>query len=144
VETLGQPGGLSHRSTVRGWAARLCENTAMKRARKWSADNRAGEGHAAEPGGPLRRRRALRQLDSLALDPEREPSPAAATAHVRVIGEPADMRVVAPAGTDRVPGENGSAPEEVPVEGRPAGHRVHAVPIDQPFGAPSRSVVRDS
>ncbi|MGA2305440.1 MAG: hypothetical protein ABSH29_14720 [Acidimicrobiales bacterium] len=116
----------------------------MKRARKWSADNRAGEGHAAEPGGPLRRRRALRQLDSLALDPDREPSPAAATAHVRVIGEPGVLRVVARTGTDSVPRESGSAPGEPGVEGHPAGSRVHAVPIDQPFGAPSRSVVPEN
>jgi hypothetical protein len=115
----------------------------MKRARKWSADNRAGEGHAAEPGGPLRRRRALRQLDSLALDPEREPSPAAATAHVRVIGEPAVPRVAARNDTDAVPRESGSAPGEPGEEGHPAAHGVHAVPIDQPVGGPSRSVATD-
>jgi hypothetical protein len=111
----------------------------MKRARKWSADNRAGEGHPAEPGGPLRRRRALRQLDSLALDPEREPSPAAATAHVRVIGEPAVPRVAARNGTDAVQSQSRTAPEQPGLEGQPAGSGVHAVPIDQPVGAPSRS-----
>jgi hypothetical protein len=116
----------------------------MKRARKWSADKRAGEGHAGEPGGPLRRRRALRQLDSLALDPEREPSPAVATAHVRVIGESGDRRVRPRADTDRSPGESGSAPGESGVGGRPARHRVHAVPIDQPFGAPSRAGAPES
>jgi hypothetical protein len=115
----------------------------MKRARKWSADKRAGEGHAAEPGGPLRRRRALRQLDILAQDPEREPSPAAATAHVRVIGDPVVPRVAAPNATDRIPRRGGSAGEGPVVEGDGAGSRVHAVPIDQPLAAPSRSVVTD-
>jgi hypothetical protein len=113
----------------------------MKRARKWSADNRAGEGRSGEPGGPLRRRRALRQLDSLALDPERELSPAAA--HVRVIGESGHLRPVSRSGTDRGPGESGWAPEEPAEEGRPTGSRVHAVPIDQPFVAPPRSVAPD-
>jgi hypothetical protein len=110
----------------------------MKRTRKWSADNRAGEGHPAEPGGPLRRRRALRKLDSLALDRGRdrdrsrglERSPAAATAHVRVLGEPGELRVAARTGTDSVPRGSGSAP------GEPG---VHAVPVDdQPFGASGR------
>jgi hypothetical protein len=121
----------------------------MKRARKWSADNKAGERHAGEPDGPLRRRKALRHLDSLALDPEREPSPAAATAHVRVIGEPDGVpggpRVVPPATAGRV----GEA-EEVPgpggqeSEGRQHGHRVQAVPIDQPFPDPPRSTVPEN
>jgi hypothetical protein len=118
----------------------------MKRARKWSADTRAGEGPVGEPGGPLRRRRALRRIDNLALDPERDPNPAAAVAHVRVIGEtegveggprvvprPASGRspeVADPAGT--AAGQDG--------EGRPPAHRVHAVPIDQPFQDSSRSV----
>jgi hypothetical protein len=115
----------------------------MKRARKWSADNRAGEGHAAEPGGPLRRRRALRQLDSLALDPEREPSPAAATAHVRVIGEPAVPRVAVRNSTHAARGQSDTAADEPGVEGRPAGSGVRAAPIDQPVGAPSRSVATD-
>jgi hypothetical protein len=123
----------------------------MKRARKWSAEKRAGEGRAAEPGGPLRRRRALRQLDVLALDPERELSPSAA--HVRVLGEPAVPRVAAQNGTDSVPAKRGSGREErgsageepgaVGAVGDPAERRVHAVPIDQPFDAPSRSVVTD-
>jgi hypothetical protein len=103
----------------------------MKRTRKWSADNRAGEGHPAEPGGPLRRRRALRKLDSLALDRGRglEPSPVAATAHVRVLGEPGELRVAVRTDTDPVPRGSGSAP------GEPG---VHAVPVDQPFGASGR------
>jgi hypothetical protein len=123
----------------------------MKRARKWSADKRAGEGRAAEPGGPLRRRRALRQLDVLALDPERELSPSAA--HVRVIGEPAVPRVAARSGTDSVPLQRGPAREErgsareefgtVEAIADPAERRVHAVPIDQPFDVPSRSVATD-
>jgi hypothetical protein len=115
----------------------------MKRARKWSAEKRAGEGHAAEPGGPLRRRRALRRLDILAPDPEREPSPAAATAHVRVIGGPAVPRVATANDADSVPREGSSAGEEPTVEGDAAGRRVHAVPIDQPFVAPLRSVATD-
>ena len=114
----------------------------MKRARKWSADNREAERHPAESGGPFRRRKALRQLDSLALDPERELSPAVAAAHVRVIGEPGVPRVVAPAGTGSVPRESGSA-GETEREGHPAWSRVQPVPIDQPFGAPSRSVAPD-
>jgi hypothetical protein len=123
----------------------------MKRARKWTADQRAGEGRAAEPGGPLRRRRALRQLDVLALDPERELSPSAA--HVRVIGGPAVPRVAAQNGTDSVPRERGSPREEFGsvreefgefgAVGDPAERRVHAVPIDQPFDAPSPSVATD-
>jgi hypothetical protein len=114
----------------------------MKRARKWSADNRAGERHAGEPDGPLRRRKALRHLDSLALDPEREPSPAAATAHVRVIGEPGGVpggpRAVPRPATGRVPeAEDVSGPGGRDGDGRPHGHRVQAVPIDQPFPDPS-------
>ena len=105
----------------------------MKRARKWSADKRAAEGRAAEPGGPLRRRRALRQLDILALDPARELSPSAA--HVRVIGGPAVPRVAARNGTEPVP-----QPGAV---GDPAERRVHAVPIGQLLDAPSRSVTTD-
>lgn len=113
----------------------------MKRARKWSADSRAGEGQAGAPGGPLRRRRALRHLDSLALDPERAPSPAAATAHVRVIGEPGnplgEPNVVPRAPTGPVlKAENAPGPMEPGVEAEPVMHRVHAVPIDQPFDAP--------
>jgi hypothetical protein len=115
----------------------------MKRARKWSAEKSAGEGRAAEQGGPLRRRRALRQLDVLALDPERELSPSVAIAHVRVIGEPAVPRVAAHNGTDSVRRESGSAREESGADGDPAGRRVHAVPIDQPFDASSRSVATD-
>ena len=113
----------------------------MKRARKWSADNRAGESRPGEPVGPLRRRRALRQLDSLALDPERELSPAAA--HVRVIGESGNLRPVPRDGTERGPGERGWSREEPAVEGRPSENRVHAVPIDQPLTAPSPSVAPD-
>ncbi len=119
----------------------------MKRARKWSADTRAGEVHPGEPGGPLRRRKALRHLDSLALDPEREPSPAAAVAHVRVIGDPEDvaggLRPRAVAGrvpeVDDVPG-----PAAQDSDGRPPAHRVHAVPIDQPFGDSPRSAAQEN
>jgi hypothetical protein len=115
----------------------------MKRARKWSADNREAERHPAESGGPFRRRTALRQLDGLALDRERELSPAVAAAHVRVIGEPGVPRVVAPAGTGSVPRESGSA-GETEREAHPAWNRVQPVPIDQPFGASPRSVAPDS
>jgi hypothetical protein len=131
----------------------------MKRARKWSADNKV-ERHAGEPGGPLRRRKALRHLDSLALDPERELSPAAA--HVRVIGGPGSVQdgsdgreepeasvgprvVAAPASTGRVPEAADAAGAGTPdAEERPQAQRVHAVPIDQPFSDPSRSVAPDN
>jgi hypothetical protein len=121
----------------------------MKRARKWSADNRAGEGHAGAPVGPLRRRRALRHLDSLALDPEREASPAAATAHVRVIGEPGNPlggpNVVPRAPTGRVlKVENAPDPTEPGVAAEPVRRRVHAVPIDQPFDTASRSAAPEN
>ena len=116
----------------------------MKRTRKWSADNRAGEGHPAEPGGPLRRRRALRKLDSLALDPERELNPAAATAHVRVLGEPEGVtggpRVVPRRTSGQITeAEDESVPEGRDGERRLHGHRVLAVPIDQPFSDSSGS-----
>ena len=116
----------------------------MKRARKWSADNRAGEVQAGAPGGPLRRRRALRHLDSLALDPERAPSPVAATAHVRVIGEPGnplgEPNMVPRPPTGRVlRAENAPGTIDPGVEAEPVRQRVHAVPIDQPFDAPSGS-----
>jgi hypothetical protein len=117
----------------------------MKRARKWSADNKPAERHADEQSGPLRRRKALRRLDSLALDPERELNPAAAVAHVRVLGEPDGVpggpRVV-PRGTTGLISEadNVRGPAGQGEEGRLHGHRVQAVPIDQPFGDPSRSV----
>jgi hypothetical protein len=147
VETVGHPGYLSHPPTVRGCAGALCENRGMKRARKWSADSKAGERPAGEPDGPLRRRKALRHLDSLALDPEREPSPAAATAHVRVIGEaggvPGGPRVV-PRGTAARVTEDDEADPGEPAARRLHGHRVQAVPIDQPFPDPPGSAAPES
>jgi hypothetical protein len=122
----------------------------MKRARKWSADNRAGERRVDESERPLRRRKALRHLDSLALDPEREPSPGAAVAHVRVIGEPDGVpggpRVVPRAPTGALPQSEGtSASEGKDGEGgRLHGHRVQAVPIDQPFPDPPGSGTPES
>ena len=140
---------MRHPATVRGRGPALCENRGMKRARKWSAENKAGERHGDEPGGPLRRRKALRHLDSLALDPERELNPAAATAHVRVLGESDG----APGGPRPVPrrtpgrdfeGGDVAVPAGHDVEGRLPGHRVQAVPIDQPFRDPSRPVTPES
>jgi hypothetical protein len=113
----------------------------MKRARKWTADKQAGEGRAADPGGPIRRRRALRQLDILALDPARELSPSAA--HVRVIGGPAVPRVAARNGTGSVLRERGPARDEFGAVGHPAERRLHAVPTRQPLDAPSPSVATD-
>jgi hypothetical protein len=110
----------------------------MKSARKWSADTRAGEVPVGESGGPLRRRRALRRLDSLALDPERDPNPAPAVAHVRVIGETGGVEG-GPRVVPRPPTGRALEVDDVPrpgasdEDGRPPAHRVHAVPIDQPF-----------
>jgi hypothetical protein len=121
----------------------------MKRARKWSADNKPVERHADEQSGPLRRRKALRHLDSLALDPERELNPAAAVAHVRVLGEPDGVsggpRVV-PRGTSGLVAqdEDGQGPGGQDAENRLHGHRVQAVPIDQPFGDPSHSTTSEN
>jgi hypothetical protein len=109
----------------------------MKRGQRWSAAKKADEGHPGSEGGPLRRRRALRHLDSLALDPGREPNPAAATAHVRVIGEGGDANSrpsVVPRQGNRLHG--GAAPtEDRADEVREGGPRVQAVPIDQPIRA---------
>jgi hypothetical protein len=149
VEAVGHPGTLSHPPTVRGCGAGLCENRGMKRARKWSADSKGGERPAGEPDGPLRRRKALRHLDSLALDPEREPSPAAAIAHVRVIGEPGGVpggpRVVPRGTSERVTQDDDDAgPGEQATAKRLHGHRVQAVPIDQPFADPPGSAAPES
>jgi hypothetical protein len=121
----------------------------MKRARKWSADNKTGERHVDEQGGPLRRRKALRHLDSLAQDPERELNPAAAVAHVRVLGDPDGVaggpRVVPRQTTGLISAvEDREGPRGQDGEGRIHGHRVQAVPIDQPFADPSRSVTPEN
>lgn len=128
----------------------------MKRGQRWSAAKKADDSQPGSEGGPLRRRRDLRHLDSLALDPGRELNPATATAHVRVIGDSADSANSAgsansansagpegrpnlvPRRGDRVPG--GAPPSEDRDDERPApGTRVQAVPIDQPLGAESAS-----
>ena len=60
----------------------------MKRQRRRSAANTATQSNAASNDGPLGRRRTLRHLHSLAQETAHEPSPTAATAHVRVLDEP--------------------------------------------------------
>jgi hypothetical protein len=113
----------------------------MKRGQRWSAAKKADDGQPGSEGGPLRRRRDLRHLDSLALDPERELNPATATAHVRVIGESAGPE----GGPNLVPRQGnlvhgGASPsEEHDDEGHASASRVQAVPIDQPLGAESAS-----
>jgi hypothetical protein len=109
----------------------------MKRGQRWSAAKKGGDSHLDSDGGPLRRRKALRHLDSLALDPQRDLSPAAA--HVRVLGElggPTDgpSPVLRPAHQ-----ANGDAPltADAADEARQAhevGARVQPVPIEQPLG----------
>jgi hypothetical protein len=79
------------------------------------------------PGGPLRRRRAKRQLEQLAEASEREVSPGAAKGHVRVIEDQTAVR-------DRESEEQEpDAPAEQSVECRPRGFHVRPVPIDEPF-----------
>jgi hypothetical protein len=109
----------------------------MKRQARWSVPKKE-ERQSASEGGPLRRRRALRHLDSLALDPGRELNPAAAVPHVRVLGEsgpshdrPVGAPVVARRITlDRAPATEGDEPDTTV---RVPEHRLHAVPIDQPL-----------
>jgi len=79
-------------------------------------------------GGPLRRRREKRQLEHLASSSDREVTPRAATAHVRVIEEKAD---VGP--SDLTKQEPDPSIEDAP-QPRTGGFHVRAVPIDQPFG----------
>ncbi len=82
----------------------------------------------ASRGGPLRRRREKRQLERLAGETKREPSPLAGRAHFSVIEEP-DAKV-----SDRTAqGVTPEHPDEPLKEGHPGGFHVHAVPIDQPF-----------
>jgi hypothetical protein len=95
-------------------------------------------------GGPFRRRRAWRHLDSLAHAPEREPRPGAAAAHVRLITETGTSRPVRdaePKAASGVAAEDAAsfaATEPAGAVG-PADQRVHAVPIDQPFASSSAS-----
>ena len=81
------------------------------------------------PGGPLRRRRERRQLQRLAEEARREPSPIVPRAHVSLIEDEIALK-------DREP--DGQAPHPHPPpepldEGGPRGFHVHAVPIEQPF-----------
>lgn len=79
------------------------------------------------PGGPLRRRREKRQLQQLAAETRREPSPIAPRAHVSVIEDQTVLK-------DRGPeAEVSDTPPEPLDESRPRGFHVHAVPIDQPL-----------
>jgi hypothetical protein len=108
----------------------------MKRPRRRSAAIGTRD-HPSQSGGPLRRRRSLRDLHSLAQEAAREPSPTAATAHVRVLGdsdEPVSGGDVPPpvVSNRRLETEEGSSPQ---VSTDESAHRVRAVPIDQPFGA---------
>jgi hypothetical protein len=81
----------------------------------------------ASPGGPLRRRRAKRQLEQLAEESEREVSPGAAKGHVRVIEEQTALK-------DReIEQQESDAPAELSAESRPHGFHVRPVPIDQPL-----------
>jgi len=113
----------------------------MKRGQRWSAAKKADDSQPGSEGGPLRRRRDLRHLDSLALDPGRELNPATATPHVRVIGDsagPEGRPNLVPRQGDRVHG-GAPPPEDQENEGHASGTRVQAVPIDQPLGAESAS-----
>jgi len=81
----------------------------------------------ASPGRGRRRRREKRQLEQLAAEARREPSPIAARAHFSVIEEkgPVEDRAL------------GAPPPETPdeplKEGKPGGFHVKAIPIDEPF-----------
>lgn len=79
------------------------------------------------PGGPLRRRRAKRQLEKLAEESEREVSPGVARGHVRLIEDQIAV------GDGEVDEQEPEAPTEPSVEGRPHGFHVRPVPIDQPL-----------
>jgi hypothetical protein len=79
------------------------------------------------PGGPLRRRRAKRQLERLAEESEREVSPGAATGHIKVIEDQTAVKVRESEGQER------DVQAELPVESRPRGFHVRPVPIEQPL-----------
>jgi hypothetical protein len=110
----------------------------MKRGQRWSAAKKGGDSHL--DSGPLRRRKALRHLDSLALDPQRDLSPAAA--HVRVLGDPTEgpSRAARPAhqangGAPMAADEADEADEaDQARQVREVGARVQPVPIEQPLG----------
>jgi len=111
----------------------------MKRAQRWSLASEEGPGHRVSPSGPFRRRRALREVDSLAQHPAREPSPDA-VAHVRVIGDEDGMPVGLsnPSSIPARPIGEGKARETdtgpVGTEPMNASDRLYAVPIEQPLG----------
>ena len=79
------------------------------------------------PGGPLRRRRAKRQLQRLAEESERKVKPEAATGHIKVIEDQTAVKVRESEGQER------DVQAEVSVESRPRGFHVRPVPIDQPL-----------
>jgi hypothetical protein len=79
------------------------------------------------PGGPLRRRRAKRQLERLAEESEREVSPGASTGHIKVIEDQTAAKVRESEGQER------DVQAELSVESRPRGFHVRPVPIDQPL-----------
>jgi hypothetical protein len=116
----------------------------MKRSQRWSLASEEGPGHRLSPTGPFRRRRALRHLDILAQHPTREPSPNAAVAHVRVIGEP-DNRADGGRDDPAVPippvleVESAVSPVSAREDPRPASQGLHAVPIDESLGMSSRT-----
>jgi hypothetical protein len=97
----------------------------------------------------LRRRRALRELDSLAQHPARQLSPEAAVAHVRVIGDEDPVPVGVGSGwltPTRAIGENTDGETDsgqMPAEAGNASDRLFAVPIDQPLGASLQSATQD-
>ena len=79
------------------------------------------------PGGPFRRRREKRQLEQLAQEARRNPSPIATRVHVNVIEDQTAL-------SDRESDAQASdAPSEPLDESRPRGFHVYPVPIDQPF-----------
>lgn len=78
-------------------------------------------------GGPFRRRREKRQLEQLALATERELTPTAASAHVRVIEDQTES------GDQRPEGQEPESQGSDILQTRSGGFHVRAVPIDQPF-----------
>jgi hypothetical protein len=88
-----------------------------------------GQGDLPTPrGGPFRRRRDKRQLEQLAGASERDVDLKAATAHVRVIEDQAEVTKRDVGQQEPEPGSDG------PVQNRSGGFHVRAVPIDQPLG----------
>jgi hypothetical protein len=97
--------------------------------RRWLAKG-GFQGHQIFWAGPLRRKRSHRRLDLLAEEAKREPSPIAATKHVRVIKVPETLDGVVP--NADVEKDHEASP--VVLEVRPGGgFHVRPVPIEQPF-----------